>query len=212
MADQNPFQTCQPHIEGNQHLRTPQREGYASLAGFAGCGAAGREAAVVLPVGCGKSGLITLSPFAFRSVRTLVVAPYVKIAQQLENDFDPSNPGMFYQKCEVLQGGPFPEPVPIRGRTTNRSDLESADVAITNIDQLQGDENRWLSDLPPGFFDLILFDEGHHNVAASWQALRDRFPDARIVSFSATPTRADGRRMAGEVIYNYSVFRAIEEG
>jgi hypothetical protein len=65
---------------------------------------------------------------------------------------------MFYIKCGVLNGQPYPEPVEIRGTTTNRADLDEADVVVTNIHQLSGAENRWLQDLPEDFFDLILFD------------------------------------------------------
>jgi hypothetical protein len=157
-------------------------------------------------------GCITLTPFAFKATRTLVIAPSVPIAGQLQKDFDPSRPDMFYVKCRVLDGQPYPEPVEIRGTTTNRADLEEADVVITNIQQLQGTANRWLQDLPDDFFDLIQFDEGHHNVAASWDALRAKFPQAKIVNFSATPTRADGQLMAGRILYSYPVFRAIQEG
>ena len=67
---------------------------------------------------------------------------------------------MFYQKCHVLTGGPYPEPVEIRGTTTNRTDLDEAHVVITNIGQLQGgDENRWLRTLATDVFDLTVFDE-----------------------------------------------------
>jgi superfamily II DNA or RNA helicase len=55
---------------------------------------------------------------------------------------------------------------------------------------------------------LILFDEGHHNVAESWDALRRKFPDARILNVSATPARADGKVMTGEVIYSYPISAA----
>ena len=55
---------------------------------------------------------------------------------------------MFYIKCGVLQGQPYPEPVEIRGTAANAADLEEADIVITNIQQLQGAENRWLQDLP----------------------------------------------------------------
>jgi superfamily II DNA or RNA helicase len=147
-----------------------------------------REVGIVLPVGCGKSGAITLAPFAFRSNRTLVVAPGLNIAGQLAADFNPSNVDMFYQKCRVLDGVPYPEPVEIRGTSTNRADLDEAAVVITNIHQLQGDTNRWLQALPADYFDLILFDEGHHSVAESWETLRTHFPNARIVNFSATRT------------------------
>jgi superfamily II DNA or RNA helicase len=209
----NPFQTRQPNINGNQHIRTPQSEAYQALSEYAsGNSDEEREVGIVLPVGCGKSGCITLTPFAFRSNRTLVVAPGVPIAGQLAADFDPANTTMFYQKCHVLTGGPYPEPVEIRGTTVNRADLEEANVVITNIQQLQGQANRWLEALPNDFFDLILFDEGHHSVADSWETLKAHFPAARIVNFSATPLRADGQVMAGRVLYSYPIFRAIQEG
>lgn len=208
----NPFQTRDPNILQNDHLRTPQREVYVELVKFAEDSTCEREVGIVLPVGCGKSGCITLAPFAFKSIRTLVVAPGRAIAGQLHDDFDPARQDMFYAKCYVLEGAPYPEPVEIRGTTTNMTDLEEADVVITNIQQLQGTENRWLQGLPDNFFDVILFDEGHHNVANSWETLRTKFPRAKIVNFSATPTRADGQLMAGQILYSFPVFRAIQEG
>lgn len=208
----NPFQDRQPSINANLKLRTPQRETYAALETFAGSAGDEREVGIVLPVGCGKSGCITLAPFAFRSQRTLVVAPGLKIAEQLYKDFDPTKPDMFYIKCGVLQGTPYPEPVEIRGTSTNRGDLDEAHVVITNIQQLQGQENRWLEKLPTDYFDLILFDEGHHSVAETYESLKAKFTVARIINFSATPLRADGQRMAGRVLYSYPIFRAIQEG
>jgi len=209
----NPFQTRQPNISSNRRIRTPQREAYQALIDYANNPEeTEREVGIVLPVGCGKSGCITLAPFAFRSNRTLVVAPGVPIAGQLAADFNPSNTSMFYQKCQVLVGAPYPEPVEIRGTTTNRADLDEAHVVITNIHQLQGEDNRWLKALPADYFDVILFDEGHHSVAESWTMLKEAFPNARIVNFSATPQRADGQIMAGRVLYSYPIFRAIQEG
>ena len=211
--ENNPFQNRDPAITDNPQIRTPQQEAYSELAKFANNpDKQEREVGIVLPVGCGKSGCIALTPFAFRATRTLVVAPGVKIAEQLHDDFDPARPDMFYVKCGVLPGSPFPEPAEIRGTTTNQADLEEADVVITNIGQLQGADNRWLQSLPDDFFDLILFDEGHHNVAQSWNTLKNKFPEARIVNFSATPLRADGQLMAGRILYSYPVFRAIQEG
>ncbi|MCF0049272.1 DEAD/DEAH box helicase family protein [Dyadobacter sp. LJ53] len=207
------FQDITPQISNNNLIRTPQKEAFESLVQFAAEATDDdREASVVLPVGCGKSGCITLSPFAFRSNRTLVVAPGVSIARQLLSDFDPSNDMMFYRKCRVLTAGPYPEPVEIRGTTANRSDMDEADVIITNIQQLQGEDNRWLQTLPEDYFDLILFDEGHHSIASSWTLLKSKFPRARIVNFSATPLRADGQLMTGRFIYSYPIYRAIEEG
>jgi superfamily II DNA or RNA helicase len=209
----NPFATRAPSVATNARIRTPQREAYAALVQIASTSpSTSRELGIVLPVGCGKSGCIALTPFAFKARRTLVVAPNVAIAEQLRDEFDPSHADMFYTKCAVLSGPPYPEPVEIRGTTTNVGDLEEAHVVITNIQQLQGTANRWIEQLPADLFDLILFDEGHHNTAASWSTLKGKFPTAMVVNYSATPLRADGQLMAGDIIYSYPVFRAIQEG
>jgi superfamily II DNA or RNA helicase len=206
------FQLVHPTIDDNASLRRPQREAFDAIRDHYGRADAVGEIGIVLPVGCGKSGAITIAPFATRSRRVLVVAPGVRIAHQLLGDFDATSEKNFYRKTKVLDGTAMPEAAEIRGDGTNRSDLDDADVVITNIQQLQGEGNRWLNDLPADFFDLIINDEAHHNVADSWKLLRERFPDARIVNFSATPLRADGQRMAGQIIYTFPVVDAIREG
>jgi superfamily II DNA or RNA helicase len=208
----SPFQNRTPNVDSNQKLREPQREAYRHLAIFAQEITTEREVGIVLPVGCGKSGTIAITPFAFRSARTLVVAPNLAIADQLLRDVDPSGNSHFYSTRAVLDGQPYPEPVEIRGATVNRSDLEESEIVVTNIQQLQGVDNRWLQELPEDFFDLILFDEGHHNVAATWTTLKTKFPAARIVNFSATPLRSDGQLMAGRILYSYPIASAIRAG
>ncbi|WP_218191794.1 MULTISPECIES: hypothetical protein [unclassified Pseudomonas] len=103
----NPFQDRKPLIENNERIRAPQKGVFLALNELFAAGGEEREFAVILPVGCGKSGSITISPFAFRSRRTLVVAPGVAIAQQLVSDFDPSNPNMFYRSARCSPAPPI---------------------------------------------------------------------------------------------------------
>lgn len=206
------FQLQTPAIVGNLKLRKPQREAYAAIQKHFGEINPDREIGLVLPVGCGKSGLIAITPFALKATRVLVLAPGLGIAHQLLEDFDPTGAKLFYSKCAVLPGPDYPEPAEIRSSSTSRSGLDEADVVITNIHQLQGKENKWLAKLGEDFFDVILVDEGHHNVAESWDLLRNKFPNAKIINFSATPSRADGQLMAGKIIYSYPVSEAIAEG
>lgn len=208
----NHFSTLTPHVDSNTNLRTPQIEAFNAVASHDFQADEGREVSVVLPVGCGKSGLLALAPFAVKSQRTLLVAPNLKIANQLLEDLTPSNSKFFYTKRSVLDEPPYPEPAEIRGTSGNLSDLQEADVVITNIQQLQRSDNKWLTKLPEDFFDLIQFDEGHHNVAESWDVLRTKFPDAKILNVSATPSRADGRVMTGSVIYSYPISEAVKKG
>lgn len=209
----NAFQTLSIDIENNPKLREPQINSYLALKDFYKnqfSPTKNREVGIVLPVGCGKSGCITLTPFAFESRRSLIIAPGVSIANQLLKDFEPLT--SFYKKCSVLTGNEFPEPVEIRSKDTNLSDLEESDVVITNIQQLQGENNRWLNNLPDDFFDVIIFDEGHHSVAETWENLKNKFSQAAIVNYSATPERSDGQIMSGEVIYTFPVQTAIQKG
>lgn len=213
MSKPDRFRTLRPHVTDNPDLRDPQREAFAEAHAHYSTPEAEPETAIILPVGCGKSGLITLLPFATAARRALVVAPNLRIYQQLAAEFEPSNPEMFYLLRRVLPSPPYPEPVPIRESRVTRTDLDDADVVIANIQQLQNAaENKWLQQLPSDFFDLIIVDEAHHNVATSWTDLRTKFPTARVINLSATPQRADGQVMTGRVIYSYPVFRAIQAG
>jgi superfamily II DNA or RNA helicase len=210
--NENLFQSLVPNISGNKELRVPQREAYDAVAAYDFTGDEGREVGIVLPVGCGKSGLLAIAPFAAGSHRALLVAPNVAIAQQLFADLTPTNSRYFYDKRKVLAGSPYPEAAELRSGKANLADLQEADVVVTNIQQLQSQGNKWLAQMDDKFFDLILFDEGHHNVAESWQLLREKFPDARIINVSATPSRADGRLMSGQIIYSYPVIDAVKNG
>jgi superfamily II DNA or RNA helicase len=206
------YVTTTPFVADNPDLREPQIAAFESISKHDFKATDGREVSVVLPVGCGKSGLLALAPFAVKSKRTLLVAPNLKIANQLLDDLTPSDPKYFYLKRKVLSDAPFPEPAEIRGPSSNVGDLQEADIVITNIQQLQRDNNKWLAKLPADFFDLIQFDEGHHNVAESWDVLRRKFPQARILNVSATPARADGKVMTGKVIFSYPISEAVKKG
>lgn len=200
-------------IADNDALRVPQREGWEHIREhFQQLDALG-EIGIVLPVGCGKSGLIAITPYAIQARRVLVIAPGTRIRGQLGEDLRANSPTNFYERCGVLSSSDeFPETVVVESGRVNMDDIRHCEVAVANIQQIAGEENRWLDDLEPDFFDLILVDEAHHNTAASWQQVKRRFPAARIVNFSATPMRADGALMEGEIIYSFPVLRAIEAG
>lgn len=200
-------------IENNQRLRIPQRDGWVQIRDHFAQENAQPEVGVVLPVGCGKSGLISISPFAIQAQRVLVVAPGTRIRGQLGEDLRANSPTNFYERFGVLaKNAEFPEVAIVESGRINLDDIRHADAVVANIQQIAGADNRWLDSLEEDFFDLVLVDEAHHNPAESWQQVKRRFPNARIVNFSATPTRADGRQMEGEIVYSFPVLRAIEAG
>lgn len=203
------FTTAPVSIVDNQLLREPQREGHAKAVEYFAAG--GDHAVEQIPVGCGKSGLITLLPFGCAVGRVLVIAPNLTIRDQLVDAFSPSSTTCFYKKSRTLtdlRDGPF---VAALDATANLSDLDDAHVAVTNIQQLT-EGGRWLAKLDEDFFDLIIVDEGHHNVAATWQGVFSRFPNAKVISLTATPFRADDQPVEGDVIYRYPIAEAMRRG
>ena len=58
--------------------------------------------------------------------------------------------------------------------------------------------------LVDGCSDLIV-DEAHHVTVDTWNKIRDRFKAKRILQFTATPFRRDGKRIDGKIIFNYKL-------
>jgi DNA repair protein RadD len=163
-------------------------------------------------MGCGKTGLITIIPFGVARGRVLVVAPNLPIKRQLAAGFDVTSDECFYRKTGVLTDlthGPF---VAVLDADANLADCHEAHVVVTNIHQLAERADRWLPQFEDGFFDLIIVDEGHHNAAPTWQRAFDRFPEARVLSLTATPFRSDNQPVEGDVIYRYPFREAMQRG
>lgn len=205
------FGTAVANIETNDRLREPQREAHKAVrTHFAESGSA---AIVQIPVGCGKTGLIATLPFGIAEGRVLVIAPNTTIRRGIAESLEVGNPKFFLGKAKVLQSyadGPFA--AVLDGPQANIHDCTESQYVITNIQQLASSADRWLPQFPPNFFDMILVDEGHHNVAASWKKVFDRFPSAKVVSLTATPFRGDGQPVTGEVVYRYPYAKAMLAG
>jgi DNA repair protein RadD len=204
------FQTADARIDGNPFLRDPQVEGHAAALEY--FGGNGDRAVEQIPVGCGKTGLISILPFGIAQGRVLVIAPNLTIRDQIADAVNALDTTGFYHTAGVLNDlskGPFRS---VLNANANVHDAENAHIVVTNIQQLNERNGRWLDNFPSDFFDLILVDEGHHNAAPSWQNVFSHFSDARVLSLTATPFRADEQPVEGETIYSYSFRDAMGNG
>ena len=206
----NPLSVAEPRVADNESLREPQREAYEAV-----CRHFQKTldpALVQVPVGCGKSGLISLLPLGLSKKRALIVAPNLTIRDSLFRTVDSGHSDCFFLKHDVVPArvdGPFA--AIIDGRSASLADCTGSHFVVTNIQQL-GKNSRWLSELPYDFFDVVIFDEGHHNAAASWARLIEYFPDAKIISLTATPFRSDKKEVVGKLVYHYPLIKAMRRG
>lgn len=205
------FATANADIEANDLLREPQREAHRAVREHF---ASSNEPAILqIPVGCGKTGIMSTLPFGISAGRVLVVTPNLTIRKGVQDALDITSRECFWTKARVLSdftAGPWV--AVLDGPTANVHDAIESDFVVTNVQQLASRADRWLPKFPPDFFDMILVDEGHHAPAESWQRVFRRFPDAKVVSLTATPFRADDKQMHGELLYKFSFTKAMVQG
>lgn len=210
-ADSSVFATANADIEANAALRDPQREAHRAVREHFAERAS--PAIVQIPVGCGKTGIMATLPFGIARGRTLVITPNLTIRKGVADAVDITSPQCFWTKCRVLSdftAGPWM--AVLDGPNANIHDAIESDFVVCNIQQLASQADRWLPQFPEDFFDMILVDEGHHAAAESWQKVFRRFPNAQVVSLTATPFRSDQQQLHGEVVYRYPFTRAMITG
>ena len=94
----------------------------------------------------------------------------------------------------------------------NISVATKSHIVITNIQQLATSVDKWLTQFPENFFDMIIIDEAHHSAAVSWQKVIERFPNAKVIHMTATPFRSDRQEIDGELVFRYSFRSATLKG
>ena len=203
------FKATEVKIWNNPSLREPQIDGYLAIRDHFHQSAG--PCYVQLPVGCGKTGLIGLTPFAISTGRVLIIAPNLTIREVIRRELNVTDPNCFYIKRNVFKptAGPFLSELKAGA---NIHDCDAAHIVIANIQQFRGTQNRWYEAFPEDYFHMILVDEGHHNVADTWRRLFDYFEDAKVISYTATPLRSDGQIATGQRVYRFGYGRSMLMG
>ncbi len=199
-------------IDGNEYLRDPQRDGYLRTYEFFRKGK--NKAILQIPVGCGKTGLAALLPLGLAEGRVIVIAPNLTIKDGLFDAMDITNrQKCFWRKAAVLSPEQMMSgPLACTLDSGNLSVATKSHLIITNVHQLATNVDKWLTQFPDDFFDMIIVDEAHHSAAASWQKVIDRFPKAKVILLTATPFRSDRQELDGELVFRYPFRNATLKG
>ena len=140
----------------NASLREPQMEGYFAIQSH--FQRSKERCYVQLPVGCGKTGLMGLTPFGIAKGRVLIIAPNLTIRENIRRELNVSDPNCFYSKRGVFtpKSGPYLSELKTGA---NIHDCDAAHIVVSNIQQFSGNRNKWYEALPNDYFDMILVDE-----------------------------------------------------
>jgi superfamily II DNA or RNA helicase len=172
-------------------------------------------ATVVMPTGTGKTETMLCILVSARCQKVLVVVPTDALRQQIFMKFldlgilgklgNPvlSTSAYFPVVCRL-------EHVPKSQRELD-SIAERTMVIVTSsavVGQCSPEIQRRFADHCTHLF----IDEAHHVEAPTWQIFRGHFKDRRVVQFTATPFREDGKPLDGEIVYSYPLRNAQQEG
>ena len=209
--DENYFVNSIYNIKDNQNIREPQYEAYYKTLEYFNGNNDNRNALIVLPTGVGKTGVMGLVPFGLCKKRTLIITPGTTIKDTVLENLDPSNPDNFWYKRKIItRGFSLPNVIEYDGSDTPEEVLNVSNIIILNIQKTQTRlDSSILKRVSKDFFDLIIIDEAHHSTANTWIECVNYFSNAKILKLTGTPFRTDGESIVGNLIYKYSLSRAM---
>lgn len=193
-----------------QGLRSPQAG--AVHAAHAHWVTTHKAATIVMPTGTGKTETMLSLLVSKQCGKLLVVVPSDALRTQIADKFltlgvlksfgvisqdalhpivgilkhkpkDVDEVDAFFQRCNVI--------------------VTTAHIAGQCSDQAQA---RMAQHCP-----FLFIDEAHHIAAATWHGFKQKFEAGKILQFTATPFRNDGKLVGGKIIFNYPLRKALEE-
>ncbi|MBL3768480.1 DEAD/DEAH box helicase family protein [Bacillus cereus] len=172
-------------------------------------------ATIVLPTGTGKSETMYATIISERISSTLIIVPSNLLREQI---FEGARHFGILPKLEMISDEViYPNTFLYKSKVENEDEiamiaaLEEANIVVSTPGMI----NR----MPPSVLnklaekvEVVIFDEAHHLAAPEWGKVRERFLGKRILQFTATPFRNDGKKVDGKVIFNYGLALAQKAG
>lgn len=193
---------------GKSGLRSPQLGALHSLLGYWTTDPK-EPATVVMPTGTGKTETM-LALFAYQRLeRLLVIVPSDALRTQVGGKFESF--GVLQEFGVVSPDASRPVVGQLRHSFSSvvaaEEFAEACNVVIATPNALNASDEDVRAAFMAKFTHLFV-DEAHHVAAETWRAIRDAFQGKRVVQFTATPFREDGRHLGGRVLYVFPLREA----
>lgn len=196
---------------GNEGLRPPQIGALHAIG--AHWSLYSQPATIVMPTGTGKTETMLSVLAAYVRKPLLVVVPSDALRAQTVGKF--LTLGLLRQLGVLAQdaGNPIVGIVTkVPKSLTDLEIFERCNVVVGTMSSLAGSAAQSLGPEIAKRVGALIVDEAHHIGADTWSKFRDAFAGKPVLQFTATPFRRDGKLVDGQVIYNYPLKRAQQDG
>lgn len=195
---------------GNVGLRVPQ---FGALSSIRASWTISNDAiTIVLPTGTGKSETMLAAILSEKIKRALVVVPNKLLRNQTYErarswgilreigcvDNDVLNPNTLCLKSGIKDLESF------------NTMVESSNIIVSTMPLVNKMSKEQIACLSAQC-DLLVVDEAHHVSSKTWRELKKEFLNKKILQFTATPYRQDGKLVDGKIAYNFPMHMAIEQ-
>lgn len=172
-----------------------------------------QAATIVMPTGTGKTETMLSVYISQQCQKLLVVVPTDTLRTQIGNKF--LTLGILKDIDVLAKSANYPVVGILKHKPRNLKSVDSifekCNVIVTTMNIagqcLEKIQERFSYHCP-----YLFVDEAHHIAATTWKQFKDRFMSQRILQFTATPFRNDDKPIDGEIIFNYPLKKAQEEG
>lgn len=171
------------------------------------------SATIVLPTGTGKTETMLSALVANQCERLLVTVPSDSLRTQLYDKFETL--GLLKQFEIVGKKSLYPIVGIVKEKFNSEKELidffEQCNVIVTTMHILANSTPEYQITVA-SLCSHVFIDEAHHVKAPWWNKLKSNFDEEKIIQFTATPFRNDGKRLDGKIIYNFPLNSAQEQG
>jgi superfamily II DNA or RNA helicase len=172
-------------------------------------------ATIVMPTGTGKTETMLSILVSARCPKLLVVVPTDTLRSQLAAKF--LTLGILTAPDSRILRPSAKLPIVCTLQHLPRTTEEVDDIfghsqVIVTTSSIAGQCNQTVQDRMAHHCAYLFIDEAHHVEAPTWSAFKERFRERRILQFTATPFREDGRLLDGGIIFKYPLKKAQEDG
>ncbi|MDM8102792.1 DEAD/DEAH box helicase [Oceanobacillus oncorhynchi] len=168
---------------------------------------------VVMPTGTGKTETMLATLVANRCHKLLITVPSDSLREQVSDKF--LSLGLLKKLNLVGKKALYPIVGVVKEGFKSLDQLETfvekCNVIISTM-TLMANSNDDQQDYLAKTASHLFIDEAHHVKAKSWDDFRKKFPAEKVIQFTATPFRNDGKKLEGKIIFNYPLKKAQEDG
>jgi superfamily II DNA or RNA helicase len=168
-----------------------------------------------MPTGTGETDTMLSALVSACCRRVLVIVPTDALRAQIAEKFLTLGVLKVQGAAILADGALHPSVCVLRQIPTTAGEVDklfSRAHVIVTTSSIAGSCEPEVQQAMAAQWSHLFIDEAHHAEARTWSEFKDRFTSKRVLQFTATPFRGDGKPLDGKLVYVYPLEKAQTEG